>query len=184
MVTYVDGVQTGIQEVNRTTIRQPVDQKISVGTKAIVKQTNRSTGYSYTPSTYVKSYGRLVWPAPGVYTVSSPFGPRWGSFHGGIDLSVGRAGSTIVAAASGTVTVASNGNAGYGTYVMINHNNGMETLYAHMIYGSICVSTGQYVSAGQPIGIMGSTGNSTGPHLHFEVRINGSKVNPAPYIGA
>lgn len=184
MVTYVDGVQTGIQEVNRTTIRNPVDQKISVGTKAIVKQTSKTTGYSYTPSTYVASYGKLVWPAPGVYVVSSPFGPRWGSFHGGIDLSVGRAGSTIVAAASGTVTVASNGNSGYGTYVMINHNNGMETLYAHMIYGSICVSTGQYVSAGQPIGIMGSTGNSTGPHLHFEVRINGTKVNPAPYIGA
>ncbi|MDO5449131.1 MAG: M23 family metallopeptidase, partial [Clostridia bacterium] len=175
MVTYVDGVQTGIQEVNRTTIRNPVDQKISVGTKAIVKQTSKSTGYTYTPSTYVASYGKLVWPAPGVYVVSSPYGPRWGSFHGGIDLSVGRAGSTIVAAASGTVTVASNGNSGYGTYVMINHNNGMETLYAHMIYGSICVSTGQYVSAGQPIGIMGSTGNSTGPHLHFEVRYRGEK---------
>ena len=188
MVTYVDGVQTGIKEVSRTTVRQPVDQKISVGTKAVVKQVKRSSStgasYSYTPSTYVKSYGRLVWPAPGVYTVSSPFGPRWGSFHGGIDLSTGRAGSTIVAAASGTVTVASNGNSGYGTYVMINHNNGMETLYGHMIYGSICVSTGQYVSAGQPIGILGSTGNSTGPHLHFEVRINGTKVNPAPYIGA
>ena len=182
LVTYVDGQQVSTQEVNRTTVRQPQDEKILVGTKAVVVQ---KTSYgAYTPSTYIRGYGKLIWPVVGVYTVSSGYGPRWGSFHGGMDISNGIAGYTIVAAASGTVTVASNGNVGYGCHVMIDHGNGMATLYGHMLYGSICVSVGQYVSGGQPLGKVGSTGNSTGPHCHFEVRINGTKVNPAPYIGA
>lgn len=182
MVTYVDGIQVSTQEVNRTTLRQPTDEKILVGTK--IAQVQKTNYGAYTPSTYIRGYGKLIWPAPGVYTVSSPYGPRWGSFHGGIDLSIGTYGSTIVAAASGTVIEASNGNSGYGTYVHIDHGNGMSTLYAHMIYGSIVVHVGQYVSGGQPLGKMGATGFATGPHLHFEVRINGTKVNPAPYIGA
>lgn len=182
MITYVDGVQVSTQEVNRTTLRQPTTEKILVGTKvATVKKTNYG---AYTPSTYVRGYGKLIWPAPGVYKVSSPYGPRWGSFHGGIDLSVGSYGSTIVAAASGTVITATNASSGYGTHVMIDHGNGMTTVYAHMIYGSLAVHVGQHVSGGQPLGKMGATGFATGPHLHFEVRINGTKVNPAPYIGA
>lgn len=182
MVTYVDGVQVSTQEVNRTTLRQPTTEKILVGTKVAVTQ---KTSYgAYTPSTYIRGYGQLIWPAPGIYTVSSPYGPRWGTFHGGIDLSTGTYGSTIVAAASGTVVTATNGGSGYGTHVIIDHGNGMSTVYAHMIYDSIVVSVGQYVSGGQPLGKMGATGYATGPHLHFEVRINGTKVNPAPYIGA
>ncbi|MBR6479577.1 MAG: M23 family metallopeptidase [Clostridia bacterium] len=183
LVTYVDGVQVSTQEVNRTTVRYPQDEKILVGTKAVVVQ-KTVYGGAYEPSTYIRGYGKLIWPVNGVYTVSSGYGPRWGSFHGGMDISNGIAGYTIVAAASGTVTVASNGNVGYGCYVMIDHGNGMSTLYGHMLYGSICVHVGQYVSGGQPLGKVGSTGNSTGPHCHFEVRINGTKTNPAPYIGA
>ena len=71
----------------------------------------------------------------------------------------------------------------YGNYVIIDHGGGVHTLYAHMLNGSLKVSAGQSVSAGQAIGNIGSTGNVTGPHLHFEVRINGNRVNPLPYLG-
>lgn len=183
LVTYVDGVQVSSEEINRVTLREPVDEQVSVGTKKV-----STYGGSYQSSTYVKGSGSLIWPAVGCNTVSSPYGYRtlYGrrSFHGGIDLAGGNArGKTVVAAASGTVTTAGWGGA-YGYYVIISHGNGMSTLYAHMLSGSLCVRSGQYVSAGSAIGKVGSTGNSTGPHLHFEVRINGSKVNPAPYIGA
>ena len=69
----------------------------------------------------------------------------------------------------------------YGNYVVVDHGNGLSTLYAHM--SALTVSAGQSVSAGQQVGLVGSTGSSTGPHLHFEVRINGSNVDPAPYLG-
>lgn len=183
LVTYIDGVQISSEEINRVTLRQPVDEQVSVGTKKV-----STYGGSYSNSTYVKGSGSLIWPAVGCYTVSSPYGYRTlrgsRSFHGGIDLTGGGAkGKTVVAAAGGTVT--SSGWAGaYGYCVIIDHGNGMSTLYAHMLSGSLCVKAGQYVSGGSAIGKVGSTGNSTGPHLHFEVRINGSKVNPAPYIGA
>lgn len=183
LVTYVDGVQVSTEEINRVTLREPVDEQVSVGTKKVT-----TYGGSYQGSNYIKGNGSLIWPAVGCHTVSSPYGYRnlYGrrSFHGGIDLAGGNArGKTVVAAAGGTVTTAGWGGA-YGYYVIINHGNGMSTLYAHMLSGSLCVRAGQYVSGGSAIGKVGSTGNSTGPHLHFEVRINGSKVNPAPYIGA
>ncbi|MEG1244300.1 MAG: M23 family metallopeptidase, partial [Oscillospiraceae bacterium] len=71
----------------------------------------------------------------------------------------------------------------YGNRVIIDHGNGMSTLYAHCLSGSLSVGVGQYVNAGDAIARVGSTGNSTGPHLHFEVRIGGKHVNPAPYLG-
>ena len=80
------------------------------------------------------------------------------------------------------VTAAGWDSSGYGNKVMINHGNGVVTLYGHM--SAVLCSVGQYVNAGDAIGRCGASGNATGPHLHFEVRINGSKVNPAPYIGA
>ena len=94
----------------------------------------------------------------------------------------GSLGCAVVAAESGTVTFA--GWYGSGGYtVMINHGNGLSTLYAHMQQGSLTVSAGQRVSRGQQIGRIGATGYVTGPHLHFEVRVNGTKVNPAKYLG-
>ncbi|MDD6807092.1 MAG: M23 family metallopeptidase [Oscillospiraceae bacterium] len=182
LVTYVDGVKVSSEEINRVTLRNPVDEVIAVGTKKV------SYGGSYTSSTYIKGQGSLIWPAVGCYTVSSPYGWRTlygrSNFHSGIDLTGGGArGRSVVAAKSGTVTSAG-WNGSYGYCVIINHGNGMSTLYAHMLSGSICVKPGQYVSGGSAIGKVGSTGNSTGPHLHFEVRINGTRVNPAPYIGA
>ena len=108
--------------------------------------------------------------------------------HTGIDVNIGVTGKTVVAVKAGTVVIStaltnsSGGYRSYGEYVVINHHDGTMTLYAHMLSGSRKVSTGQSVSQGQAIGTVGSTGNSTGTHLHFEVRINGSPVNPLPYL--
>lgn len=183
LVTYIDGVRVSSEEIGRETLRAPVDEKIDVGTKKASRYYG-SSGGAYTSSSYVKGSGSMIWPAVGCYMVTSPYGNRGYGFHLGIDLSGGGAyGKSVVAAASGTV-VSAGYSGSYGYRVVISHGNGLTTTYAHMIAGSICVSPGQYVSAGSAIGKVGSTGNSTGPHLHFEVRINGSTVNPAPYIGA
>lgn len=125
--------------------------------------------------------GNLVWPSYCTY-ITSRQGPRvhpvTGEYknHGGTDIAASY-GSAIYAADSGTVVRSADGwNGGWGNYVMINHGNGMQTLYAHM--SSRAVSVGQTVSRGQTIGYVGSTGMSTGPHLHFEMYINGSRVDP------
>lgn len=120
------------------------------------------------------------WPLPGYSMITSGYGPRWGSYHTGIDISGGGVyGSSIVAAEAGTVILASS-HYSYGNYVIVDHGGGYTTLYAHM--SSIGCSVGDYVSKGQTIGYVGSTGNSTGPHLHFEVRINGSHQNPSSFV--
>lgn len=125
--------------------------------------------------------GNLVWPSYCTY-ITSRQGPRihpvTGEYknHGGTDIGASY-GSAIYAADSGTVVRSSDGwNGGWGNYVMIDHGNGMQTLYAHM--SSRAVSVGQSVSRGQTIGYVGSTGMSTGPHLHFEMYINGSRIDP------
>jgi len=117
----------------------------------------------------------LIWPihAP----VTSEFGPRWGAFHPGIDIAA-PTGTPIAAAKAGTV-VFSGPNDGYGNYVCIDHGGGMSTCYAHQ--SRIAVSEGQSVRQGEIIGFVGSTGHSTGPHLHFEVRIDGATQNPRNY---
>ncbi len=102
-----------------------------------------------------------------------------GRYHGGIDFSV-PTGSNIYAAASGTVILVQRLSYSYGHYVVVDHGNGLSTLYAHN--SNILVSVGQKVSRGQIIAKSGSTGNSTGPHCHFEVRVNGGRVNPYNYL--
>lgn len=118
--------------------------------------------------------------------ISSGYGNRsasisgW-SFHGGIDITGGGIyGKPVYASRGGTVIKASWGNTGYGNYVIIDHGDGFVSLYGHC--SSLSVSTGQSVSKGQHIANVGSTGNSTGPHLHFEVRYNGAKQNPLNYV--
>lgn len=142
-------------------------------------QSNGSSG----SGTLVNSSG-LICPLQysGVY-VSSPFYRNSdGSYHGALDLCVsgGSYGKSISAAEAGTVITASY-HWSYGNYVVVDHGNGLSTLYAHC--SSLAVGAGQSVSKGQTIAYVGSTGNSSGPHLHFEVRINGSRVNPSGYIG-
>ncbi|MBU8905782.1 peptidoglycan DD-metalloendopeptidase family protein [Desertibacillus haloalkaliphilus] len=121
--------------------------------------------------------GNLSWPAVGGY-ISSYQGMRWGRLHKGIDIARPTERS-ILAADNGTVTSAG-WNGGYGKTVKIDHNNGMETLYAHL--ESIDVSVGDTIRAGERIGRMGTTGNSTGIHLHFEVYKNGQLADPMDYL--
>lgn len=137
--------------------------------------------------------GVMAWPVPGFYRVSSGFGyrihPIFGTrkMHTGIDIgrnlnppkSIG--GAPIVAAGAGTV-VSAGWRSGYGNTVVIDHGNGVATLYAHQPNGGITVSEGQKVAKNVRIGTVGSTGYSTGPHLHFEVRVNGEPIDPMKYL--
>ena len=188
LVTYVDGVRVSTKEIARETITEPVDEQVQVGTKAAPYR-SRYSGYGYSSSTrYYNTYsgGRLAWPGVGATVVSSRYGRRsLNGWHNGIDLTRpgGSYGAPVVAAASGRVVSTSYQSMG-GYVILIDHGNGMQTLYAHLKPGSILVRPGQSVSRGQQIASIGATGFVTGPHLHFEVRINGSRVNPAPYIGA
>lgn len=131
---------------------------------------NPLLGGSTTPS---------IWPAHG--DVSSPFGLRWNGsdFHPGIDIA-NDAGTPILATADGVVTTAGWNDGGYGNMVDIDHGNGIMTRYGHAM--QVVVTPGQYVRRGQVIAYMGSTGFSTGPHVHYEVRIGGEPVNPASYL--
>ncbi len=143
----------------------------------------RNSGSSSSSSKY--NGGIMAWPVPSCHTISSGYGgrihPTTGKykFHGGLDIP-GSYGSAIVAANSGKVIWAGNRGDSYGNYVIIDHGGGVSTLYGHS--SKVLVSTGQRVSRGQRIANVGSTGRSTGPHCHFEVRINGSRVNPNPYV--
>jgi murein DD-endopeptidase MepM/ murein hydrolase activator NlpD len=118
----------------------------------------------------------LIWPVSG--PITSPFGPRWGGFHPGIDIGVPM-GTPIHAAAAGTV-IWCGWETGYGNLVVIDHHNGIATAYAHQ--SRIAVSCNQDVAQGQVIGYVGCTGFCTGPHLHFEVRVNGTPVDPIGYL--
>lgn len=147
-----------------------------------------SGGSSASPDVTSSGY---TWPCPGFYYLSSEWNEYRGSYnHGAIDIAgSGIMGSSVVAADSGYVYATYSGcvhnwgkngscgcGGGYGNYVMIDHGNGKTTIYGHLT--SLTVSTGQTVKKGQTIGYVGSTGNSTGPHLHFECRLNGVKYNP------
>ena len=120
-----------------------------------------------------------IWPTTGV--VSSPYGLRWGGtdFHPGMDIA-NDMGTPIVATADGIVEYAGWNSGGYGNMVDINHGNGIMTRYGHA--SQVVVSTGQQVKRGQLIAYMGSTGFSTGPHVHYEVHVNGNRVNPISYL--
>ncbi len=136
--------------------------------------------------------GQFTWPCPGHYNITSPYGYRWHpishkwKMHSGIDIAGGNIkGKPIVAAADGIVSIAKYNSGGYGYYVMVNHGTGSDdkeysTLYAHMT--RYIVSVGQSVKKGQTIGYVGTSGASTGYHLHFEIRIDGNTTNPMNYF--
>ena len=141
-------------------------------------------GNDTTPSVQAPSSSGWVCPVP-YYTLTSPFGMRvhpisgkW-KMHNGVDMAAAQ-GTPIYAAKSGKVTTASYQAGGAGYYVSINHGDGFSSIYMHMTH--FIVSPGQYVTAGQVIGYVGSTGGSTGPHLHFGISYNGSYVNPMNYV--
>lgn len=164
-VTYVNGVEESRSVISTETQKEPTPTVKVVGTKEKPK---------------TASTGQLSWPVRG--KITSYFGGRYifgrHSFHSGLDISA-RAGTAICAADGGKVTFAGR-KGSYGNLVIITHDNGMQTYYGHN--SSLLVSAGQRVHKGQVIAKCGSTGRSTGPHCHFEVRIHGSAVNPLNYL--
>lgn len=164
-VNYLISEQNGVTLKKEVTseqiIKEPVNHIVIKGTKVI-------------PS---RGTGSLAWPTVGGY-VSSQMGMRWGKQHKGIDIA--RPSNHTIKAADNGVVVSAGYDGGYGNKIVIDHQNGIRTVYAHL--ASISVSVGQTVSQGSAIGVMGSTGNSTGVHLHFEVYKNGSLQNPMSYL--
>lgn len=165
-LVQTNGVETARQEISSNTLVEAVDEIVLQG--GVVKTAARS-------STYITDAG-MIWPTTAT-RISSYYGARGGG-HTGLDID-GEYGDSVWAAKSGTV-VSAGYNGSYGNEVVISHGDNLQTRYAHL--QSISVSVGDEVEIGQEIGKEGSTGNSTGSHLHFEVLIDGSQVNPLPYI--
>jgi murein DD-endopeptidase MepM/ murein hydrolase activator NlpD len=126
------------------------------------------------PDSLVIDCSQYCVPVPGSY-ITSNFGPRGRRMHYGTDLKV-QVGDTIYAAFSGKIRMCNYERKGYGYYVVMRHHNGFETVYGHL--SDFLVTEGQNVKVGQPIALGGNTGRSTGPHLHFEVRVKGQPINP------
>ncbi len=131
------------------------------------------------PHPRVRTDAALIWPLAG--PINSPFGPRWGKFHAGIDVGSPHY-QEVVAAADGEVIYAADTRGGLGKAVVLQHDAGLRTVYAHL--SVIIAREAQTVRQGQPIGGVGDTGHATGPHLHFEVRRNGTPINPVDYLPA
>lgn len=175
----------------------PIDKKLkSVDSLALQRQIRAEQSeypalslYPNWSNQYVHAYGKEV-IIPESYTIdltgfhmpipstriTSPFGPRWRRMHNGLDLKV-NIGDTIVAAFDGKVRIVRYERRGYGKYVVIRHDNGLETIYGHL--SKQLVEENQLVKAGEVIGLGGNTGRSTGSHLHFETRFLGIAINPA-----
>ncbi|MDD4410216.1 MAG: M23 family metallopeptidase [Candidatus Shapirobacteria bacterium] len=139
--------------------------------KEVVIDTARYAARSVAPIPGVVGEGNFMWPTSGVIT------QRFSWYHKAVDIA-NHSNPTIVAAQGGTVTTAGWNGGGYGNYVVVNHGNGYSTLYGHMLNNSMVVKAGQVVKQGQKLGIMGSTGRSTGTHLHFEVRTTNGNIDP------
>jgi murein DD-endopeptidase MepM/ murein hydrolase activator NlpD len=157
------------QEAGEIDALQAVSAQLADSIRAA--QARDSSSPSETPSS-----AGLIWPVQG--PITSPFGWRWGRMHQGIDIGVGY-GTPIHAAAAGTV-IYCGWESGYGNLTVIDHGNNLATAYGHQ--SSIAVSCGQQVAQGQVIGYVGCTGHCFGPHLHFEVRVNGNPVDPLGYL--
>ena len=187
LVTYIDHVAVSTKQVSAKVVKDSVPKKVNVGTKSksSYSSSGSSGGYSFSTNPVYYSTGsvktRMMWPAPSAHQITQYFGHNG---HKGMDISTsGASGLPVVAAASGTVVEAASGwNYGFGNTILIDHGNGLQTRYAHLLDYSIRVRVGQQVSQGQWIAKIGDTGNSFGAHLHFEVIRNGTRVDPLPYI--
>ncbi|KOR75919.1 peptidoglycan DD-metalloendopeptidase family protein [Paenibacillus solani] len=170
IVTKENGKVVSKQWTGQQVVQEALPEVVYKGTKVAPKKK------AVAKVTSKKSDGRMfAWPVSSP-RITSPYGHRWGRTHEGIDM-VG--GSSIKAAASGRVVFAGRQN-GYGNVVIVDHGNGYRTLYGHM--SKISVRNGQSVGQGSQLGVMGSTGRSTGKHLHFEVQKNGVARNPMKYL--
>ncbi len=162
-ISYLNGREVGREVLERRVLKESRSQVVAVGSRMLLA--SRSGAGE-----------RLAWPTVGA--IESPFGHRWGRLHTGVDIAAGT-GAPVRAAESGRVTSAG-WNGGYGLTVDVYHGDGVVTRYAHL--SRIEVRVGQRVERGQLLGRVGSTGNTTGPHLHFEVLVNGQPVNPARFL--
>lgn len=163
-LVYVDGVMVDSVYQSEAVITEATDEVLVVGTLESYKAT-----------------GNFAWPVPYTHNITSGYGPRWGTIHTGIDIAAaGCNGKDIVASDAGVVEFASSDSSGYGKYVIIDHGNGYKTLYGHC--SALYVTAGQKVKQGQSIAAIGSTGYSTGPHLHFEIRQGSSRLNPSNFL--
>lgn len=180
-VVLLDGVEQERTILSSTVVSEPVNEVVVLGSK----KRPSSSGNIYTPGTSITNgdgvnTGRFIYPVPAVTRIYQ----RYSRWHTAVDFSSGNVpifNQKIVAVDGGTVVeVNTNPNVGYGLYVVIDHGNGLRTLYAHC--NSLSVVKGQKVTQGQEIARVGRTGNSSGPHLHFEVRENGRAVNPENYL--
>lgn len=164
VVTYEivrdNGRETARKTLSEVVLSEPTSQVVAVGTRTVAQ----------------RGTGRYTWPVPG--TVTSYFGPRRRGFHYGIDIAA-PTGTPVAAADSGTAVYVGR-LGGYGICVMVDHGGGIVTVYGHL--SSASVKPGDEVSRGEPIGKVGSTGNATGPHLHFEIRQNGEAVDPLKFF--
>ena len=163
LVTQINGNEDSREIIDKKIIEEPKDKIISKGSK---------------PFPVKGATGKYIFPVSG-YRISSPYGRRWGSFHHGIDLAVSY-GTEVVAADGGTIIFAGWKSSTYGYFVEIDHGDGVTTRYAHN--SKVNVKVGQEVAQGQKIAEVGSTGRSTGPHVHFEIRFNGTTANPINYL--
>ena len=171
-------------EAQKQQLQSQINSKVAelVAQEKAAQQAAQQQNQTYNAAAAVGASGSMMWPATS-HVISSPFGYRVHpisgvqKLHAGVDIAASY-GSPVSAADGGTVILAG-WNGGYGNCVVINHGNGLTTLYGHM--SSIAVSVGQSVGKGQTIGYVGSTGASTGPHLHWEVAVNGVVTNPLNY---
>ncbi len=160
-IETLDGKECSRTILARTVLSQATNEIVEVGTRSVGIGT-----------------GDFAVPVSG-YTFTSAFKYRWGRLHGGVDLAVSE-GMPVYAADNGKVIVAEDSGNGYGNYIILDHQNGFKTLYGHN--SQLLVSVGDVVSKGDKIALSGNTGNSTGPHLHFEVHVNDEKVDPQQYV--
>ena len=180
-----DEISNEIAELSRKEA-EAAARKRAAASSSSSSSSSRGSSSSSSSSNYSSGgSGSLIWPCPTYTYISSEFGGRvspitgkWQGGHKGMDIASGK-GNPVIAAASGTV-VKSYLSSSYGNYIVISHGGGLMTAYAHMTRR--LVSVGDTVAAGQQIGTVGSTGNSTGNHLHFEVYENGTAVNPRNYV--
>ena len=173
-------VEVKVQEYEKAQeeARQAEEAKKIAAAKAAASVSARSSSARGTAGASIPATGAAFMKPVSGYIITSPYGYRSSGFHTGLDMAVST-GTPVYAAASGTVTFAGY-KGSYGYLVIIDHGNGYQTYYAHC--SALYVSAGQSVAQGQNISAVGSTGNSTGPHLHFEIRYNGRTLNPQSYI--